>query len=157
MSGFSEIVRSIGGEPSSRVLTRDIIPAGASVASHLYLPEDGPVFHLTRLRLIGDTPAVLETSYLSLARFPGIDRFDFEDVSLSRVLADEYGAEAVHVTLRVTVARATGREASLMGIEPGDLIFLECGTRMGSDTNPIEYYRTRYSPSHFRISCKTVM
>ena len=43
---------------------------------------------------------MLETSYLSLARFPGIDRFDFEDVSLSRVLADEYGAEAVHVTLR---------------------------------------------------------
>lgn len=157
LSGFSEIVRSIGGEPSSHVLTRDIIPAGARVASHLYLPEDGPVFHLARLRLIGGTPAMLETSYLSLARFPGIDRFDFEDVSLSRVLADEYGAEAVHVTLRVTVARATEREASLMGIEPGDLIFLEFGTRMGSDTNPIEYYRTRYSPSHFRISCKTVM
>lgn len=33
LSGFSEIVRSIGGEPSSRVLTRDIIPAGASVAA----------------------------------------------------------------------------------------------------------------------------
>ena len=79
------------------MLTRDIIPAGARVASHLYLPEDGPVFHLARLRLIGDTPAMLETSYLSLARFPGIDRFDFEDVSLSRVLADEYGAEATWI------------------------------------------------------------
>lgn len=56
LSGFSEIVRSIGGEPSSHVLTRDIIPAGARVASHLYLPEDGPVFHLARLRLIGGTP-----------------------------------------------------------------------------------------------------
>lgn len=157
LSGFSQIVRSIGGEPSSRVLTREVVPAGVEIASRLYLPEDGPVLHLERLRLIDGVPAMLETSYLPLARFPGIDAFDFEEVSLSRVLDDEYGVEAVHVTLRVTVARATEREAGLLRVEPDDLIFLECGMRMGSDTNPIEYYRTRCSPGHFRISCKTVM
>lgn len=157
LSGFSRIVHTIGGNPSSRVLTCEVVPAGAEIASRLYLPEDGPVLHLERLRLIGGVPAMLETSYLPLARFPGIDAFDFEEVSLSRVLDDEYGVEAVHVTLRVTVARATEREAGLMRVQQDDLIFLECGTRTGSDTNPIEYYRTRYSPSHFRISCKTVM
>lgn len=157
LSGFSQIVRTIGGEPASRVLVCEVVPAGADIASRLYLPEDGRVLHLERLRLTDGAPAMLETSYLSLDRFPGIDSFDFGEASLSRVLDEEYGVEAVHVTLRVTVARATEREAALMEIEPNDLIFLECGTRMGSDTNPIEFYRTRYSPGHFRISCKTVM
>lgn len=114
LSGFSRIVHTIGGKPSSRVLTCEVVPAGAEIASRLYLPEDGPVLHLERLRLIGGVPAMLETSYLPLARFPGIDTFDFEEASLSRVLDNEYGVEAVHVTLRVTVARATEREAGLM-------------------------------------------
>lgn len=123
LSGFSRIVHTIGGKPSSRVLTCEAVPAGTEIASRLYLPEDGPVLHLERLRLIGGVPAMLETSYLPLARFPGIDTFDFEEASLSRVLDNEYGVEAVHVTLRVTVARATEREAGLMRVQPDDLFF----------------------------------
>ena len=115
------------------MLAYEVAPAGAETASRLYLPEDGPVLHLERLRLIGGVSAMLETSYLPLVRFPGIDAFDFEEDSLLRVLDDEYDVEAVHVTLRVTVARATEREAGLMRVESNDLIFLECGTRMGSD------------------------
>lgn len=121
------------------MLAYEVAPAGAETASRLYLPEDGPVLHLERLRLIGGVSAMLETSYLPLVRFPGIDAFDFEEDSLLCVLDDEYDVEAVHVTLRVTVARATEREAGLMRVESNDLIFLECGTRMGSDINPIEY------------------
>lgn len=157
LSGFSKIVRSIGGEPSSRVLACEVLPADPAIGSRLYLPEEGPVLHLTRVRLLDGAPAMLESSWLSLERFPGLETVDFESQSLSQVLADEYGVEVAHVTLRVTVARATDREAELMGLAPGDFIFLERGMRMGSDADPIEYYRTRYSPRHFKISCKTVV
>lgn len=157
LSGFSEIVRSIGGIPSTRVISCEVRAAGADIANKLYMPEDGLVMRLARQRMIDGKPALYETSYLSLARFPGIEERDYENRTLSEVLRDDYGTAVEHTTLRVTVARATSEEAGHLDLDSGALIFLDRGTRLGSDTSPIEYYRGRYNPEVFRIACKTYM
>lgn len=153
LSGFTEIAAKAGRTTASRILRCAVEPATGEVAGSLYLPTDDPVFTLSRLRFVDDTAVCLETTHLSAAAYPGIERVDFNDRSLYEVLAERYGVLSRHAAIKVTVARATDEEADPLCIEPGSLVFLERGTRMDADMEPIEYSRAVYVPSRFRIVC----
>lgn len=88
---FSEQMRAVGRHPSSRLVSIQVMPAGGEVAGHLRLQESEPVVEITRLRLADDEPILLETSYLSQARFPGLEHATvLESGSLYEYLATHY-------------------------------------------------------------------
>jgi GntR family transcriptional regulator len=81
-SGFSERVRAAGRRPSSRVLSFEVASAAGAVAQRLGVAPGAPVYTLVRLRYADDEPVMLETAWLPVERFPGLDGFDFTAVSL---------------------------------------------------------------------------
>lgn len=89
-SGFSERISETGQKPTSRVLSYEVIPAPANVAEYLQIPVESPVYRLTRLRLVGDVPHMIETTHLPQADFPGMEDADFSQVSLYSTLAERY-------------------------------------------------------------------
>lgn len=72
ISSFTENMRQAGIEASSRLLSARLEPATGRVAKALRLGPGGVVAVLTRLRLAGGEPLMLERSHLNYALTPGL-------------------------------------------------------------------------------------
>jgi GntR family transcriptional regulator len=95
---FSEQMRAVGRRPSSRLVSIQVIPAGCEVAGHLRLQESEPVVEITRLRLADDEPILIETSYLSRSRFPGLENAtELASGSLNGYLVTHYQVHVVEM------------------------------------------------------------
>lgn len=82
-----------GEVPSSRILSRQAVPAPEPVATQLGTEAGSPVLRLRRLRSLGGTPCLLEEIWLPLPRCAGLlegDTADWGDL-LYPLLAERCG------------------------------------------------------------------
>ncbi|MDO5684236.1 MAG: GntR family transcriptional regulator [Propionibacteriaceae bacterium] len=110
--GFTDSVRSLHEVALSRVV-ESVVEASA----------DGPQLKLVRLRGVArngtEEVASLDTSYLSLRRFPGLDAVDFEGRSLYQTLRENYGVYPRRTLVSLRTHRPSDRERTLLQ-EPAD-------------------------------------
>lgn len=78
------------GQLSSRIIDRCQCPASWEIADALRTSETEPVHRLRRLRCIDERPFLLEESYLSVSRFPGLDSRELLKGSLAATLLNIY-------------------------------------------------------------------
>ncbi|OKL42991.1 GntR family transcriptional regulator [Pseudovibrio exalbescens] len=72
LTGFIEEISAQGKTPSSRILTFELIESDALIAQKLQLEVGEQVYSIRRLRLIEDTPEILEHTYMPLSFFPDL-------------------------------------------------------------------------------------
>ena len=72
ITGFSENMRSVGLEAGSKLVSARLEPALPAVARALRLAIGMPVAVVTRLRLAGGAPLMLERAHLNYALTPGL-------------------------------------------------------------------------------------
>jgi len=94
---FTDQILAVGKKPSSRLVESGVAQPGVEASNALQLSKEEQVFFLTRVRYANDVPILLETAYLSLARFPGLVSADG--------LAGESLYDHLFRTYRVRVAR----------------------------------------------------
>lgn len=70
--GFSEKMRRLGIEPSSRLLVGERTRASPEIAEKLQLEGESYILKITRLRLGNGEPFALETSYIPEALCPSL-------------------------------------------------------------------------------------
>jgi GntR family transcriptional regulator len=85
LRSFAADLAAQGAEISTRLLAADIITPPAEVGARLGGP--GQVLQLRRLRLAGDRPLIVQTSYLPLPLADGLDPADLAQRGLYTVLA----------------------------------------------------------------------
>ena len=92
---FSSDMHAIGAVPSSRVLKHEIIDVEDSfIQEHLELPSGRTkVFHLKRVRCADDEAILIEDTYIPCFLCPGIEVYNFEQLSLYDTLKDHYNLE----------------------------------------------------------------
>src|SRR5690606_34565228 len=91
LTSFSEAMRALGLRPGAVRLESGVVPADRTVAAKLEIPLHQPVYRLRRLRSGDGQPIGLQTTYLVLARFPGLLDALAEDASLYETLRALYG------------------------------------------------------------------
>jgi GntR family transcriptional regulator len=137
---FTEQMRAIGRTPSSRQISFKVVSANAEIASYLGLQESDPVVEITRLRLADDEPILLETSYLSQARFPDLDEtVDLSHNSLYEYLYTQYQANVASMDQTLEPVLLTEAEAKYLGTQAGTPAVLSEITAFSSEGEPIEY------------------
>lgn len=72
LSGFYEEVSVQGKEPSSKLLTFELIESDFFIADKLGLEEGSEVYSIRRLRLIDGEPEILEHTYMPVSMFPDL-------------------------------------------------------------------------------------
>ena len=149
---FSSVVRAAGLEPSSRTIYAREVPADRTASSELAVEEGAPVFELQRVRLADDNPVSIETTRVSLDRYPGLDAFDFESRGLFDVLREEYGVDFVHGSEHISITRLNEREAELMGVEKGSPAFFQRSRSSTADRVPVESCRSVLLPGRYRFA-----
>ena len=126
---------------NTRVLHRDVRPAGPVAAQRLSLAEDAPVVEMELLRLVEGVPVSLEFSITPYDRVPSLLTADVSQLSLYDVMAQAHG---VVVTLGREELRPVvldRRQAQLLEVPTGSPAFhVERETLAGAE--PIEWRRS---------------
>jgi GntR family transcriptional regulator len=139
---FAEEMQRRGLDPTTRLVTSRIEPAGAAVASALEIDVDAPVVYLERLRLGNGEPLILEQVRLPAARFGGLLALDLERQSLYDLLAERYATRIVRARESVEPVLLQPREARLLGLKSRALALQIDGVAYAADASPVEVARS---------------
>lgn len=150
LAGFTAEMREAGMKPTSRVLAAEIVPARAEIATRLAVELKTPTFRLHRLRLADGLPVAVEEIWLSLSRFPGIQKLDFARFSLYQTLRERYGIRLSKAD-EILEAHAAGKqEAELLEIAPRSSLLIISRTLWSVEGEPIEVARSAYRGDRYR-------
>ena len=153
--GFTEDMVRQGEAAGSHVLEQAVVAPPHYVAAALKLSPAEATVKIVRLRLSGDTPMLLETSYIPADVAPGLELKPLVDTSLYSLLKRDYGLEPVHSHQSLEAALADEFEAQMFGIEPGAAMILLRGTTVAENERPLEYFKALYRGDRFRFDLES--
>jgi GntR family transcriptional regulator len=137
---FTEQMRAIGRKPISRLISLHVVEAVAEVANMLNLDQSEPVIEIVRVRLADDEPILLETSYLSQKRFPGLEN------ATELTFSSLYEWLEVHYQTNVTLMDQTlepvllrDEQARYLETQPGTPAMLSKVRAYTNSAEPIEF------------------
>ncbi|MDZ7671592.1 MAG: GntR family transcriptional regulator [Halanaerobiales bacterium] len=139
---FTNEMKKIGKEPSSRVIDFEIINCDKKIAEQLQLEIDEKVYKFIRLRLADNEPMMLEYTYLPYNEFPKFPEQDLEHRPLYDILTTDYNVSfsKAEEIFRATLLRKY--EASKLNcVDGGPGILLERITYNSNETI-IEYTKS---------------
>ena len=139
---FSDEMQRRGLDPTTRVVTARIEPAGESVAGSLGVAADAPVVYLERVRLGSGEPLLLEQARLPSERFPGLLAFDLERRSLYDILSERYSTRIVRAREAVEPVVLKRREAELLDLPTRSLALQIDGVAFAADGSAVEAARS---------------
>ncbi len=151
---FSDDMARRGLKPSTRLLSKQLVPVSLGTAERLQIPMGDTVAVIQRLRLADDEVISLEVSTLVHAYCPGIlNKHDYAQYSLRRTLLEDYNIRLVRATQTIQAILATKELARQMHIAPGSAILLLNRLTYSQREIPVEvlliYYRAdRYILHH---------
>jgi GntR family transcriptional regulator len=137
--GFSARMRSAGHATLNRVLSQEMETARTSVARRLHIPEGAPVMRLARLRIVNNEPLMLETSFLSLDRFPDLLQDDFAVRSLYDVVTARYNIKILELDQTLEPVLMTPYEAELLDSVAGNPAMLVEVIAYADEDDPFEF------------------
>lgn len=105
----------------------------------LQIPAGGQAVYLVRRVIIDEEPTAIYRSWFDAARVPGIEESRGLKGSLSVVLAERYGLEAVRSENAIEVVRSTREEAALLGAAHDTPLFVVTSTTYLRDGQPLEF------------------
>lgn len=156
LTGFYEDMVAQGLRPETRVLEKAVIGAPKAVASWLEVDPGSPVLRLHRLRLVRGEPFLIVVSYIPEALCPGLGRYDFETLSLYRLLEQEYGLKLARGRRFIEAIAASEQDAQLLGITRGaPLMYLRSVTYL-ADGRPVEYYEAKHRGDRSRFEVELI-
>ena len=137
---FTEQMRAIGREPSSKYIGQRVIAATDKIARALHIQESDPILEITRVRLADDVPILLETACLSTTRFPTLESHDWsQDESLYRVLSEEYNVNISAMDHTIKPVTLTETEARYLKAKAGIPALLSEVIAYTPSGEPVEY------------------
>ncbi|MBN1642138.1 MAG: GntR family transcriptional regulator [Anaerolineae bacterium] len=137
--GFSARMRQEGHATHNRVLHQESEPASPSVARRLRIPQGAPVMRLARLRIVDNEPLMIETSFLSLDRFPHLLDDDFAVRSLYDVIGARYGMQVYELEQTLEPVLMTEYEAALLHSSAGSPAMLLEVIALADPDDPFEF------------------
>jgi GntR family transcriptional regulator len=149
--GFTDNMQEMGLQPSTRVLSKQIVPANEFALEKLAIKPRSKVLKLERLRLGNDIPMMLETRYIRIDLCPDITKQDLA-ASLWKVFEDVYGLKPRRHLQTMSIVRASERASKLLGIATGSAMFLVQGVTYLGEGSAIECEESTYRSDKYEFS-----
>lgn len=124
LSSFTEEMSALGVKTGGRVLSKRVVHANAEQAAALNTTEGSELLELRRLRTGDGAPLGLQTAYLPLARFPGLDKEEFEGISMYELLQGNYGLQLVEAIETFSIGKVSAPDARLLGVKAASPAFV---------------------------------
>lgn len=138
---FTESTLRKGLHPSGKLLGFDQIFADEKLANALQINIGEKLYCLVRVRFINSEPFLLERCFLPHHNFPGLERFDLENLSLYHIWQEEYGIALGKMRQTLEPVAATEYEASILDVPVGFCLMLVERITFDNSNLPVEYAR----------------
>lgn len=150
--GFTEEMKGRGLTPSSKLLLARIEKADDETATNLGIEKDDAVFHLQRLRLADSSPMAFEDAYLPAARYPNLDKFELNNVSLYEVLEDKYGVRMSHAEEILEAIVFDSEMAGILSVKPNSPALVVHRVVFSEANVAVESVKTFYRADRYRAT-----
>ncbi|MFH1242177.1 MAG: GntR family transcriptional regulator [Pseudomonadota bacterium] len=154
--GFTQNMKEMGLIPSTKVLSKKVVPANAFARERLGLRTGTKIVRLNRLRLANDVPMMLETRYIRTDLCPGIQKQDLSS-SLWNVFENVYGCRPYRHSQNLRIARISGDSASLLGLKDDSLVFLVKGITYLQSGEAIECEESLYRSDKYDLAFEAIV
>lgn len=137
-SGITELLKKKGVNFSNEVVGTEIITDNSFFNDKLKQNKTEKVFALHRIRKIKDNPFSVEYNYLPAKLFSNAEQVNFKNVSLYDYM-DSKNHRPIYFSQYIEVLPALKKEARLLKVKKGDLLY--CITYLGfdADNKVVEY------------------
>lgn len=149
---FTDFIQQQGLHLTNRLISSGVVPASRRIAHDMKLAEGSEVFELVRLRLVDDEPVSIDTSYIPYHLFPGIEKYNYEELSLYGVMEKEYGATFDGGYEEISITYADKEEADLLLIEEGQGLFFLRGVTLNLESIPVEVIKSVLRTDRIRFA-----
>lgn len=156
ISSFSDIVRSKGMTPSTRVLNFTKTQVSDEIASILGLEPGEPAYDIKRLRLADDTPIAIEEVFIPEKYCHGLEKYDLT-ASLYNVMKNEYSYTIHFIDNTIEAVRAAKEERELLDIPATVPVLSISGVTYTTNELKLWYERSLYRSDLYVYSVRIYM
>lgn len=140
------------GSAGARVLERQVQPATARIAALLGVDDQASILRVVRLRTVRGEPVGIERANLPLSRFPGLDLLPLDDVSLYRLIEEQYGIKRSSLESSARAVLPDDDEAKKLGCGPLEPCLAVTTTVRDADGLAIETGRSTYRGDRYELT-----
>jgi len=156
LMSFTDLAGSAGAQSRTQVLSSGVVKATADQAARLKVRTGSRLLHLERLRFLDDLPVAITSSWIPLARVPGLERRDFTTDSLYRVLGDRFDLRATRADFEVESRVAGDEDARRLDIPVGAPLLVATQTTEDQHGRRFELSQMVYRADAYRFRATLV-
>jgi GntR family transcriptional regulator len=154
---FSEDMKELGFEPSSRILDQAVVEADEEAAGILCLPDsDRRINRISRVRLASKVPILIERTFIPHWLCPDLLDGGYERESLYGALMERYGIELDRAEETYEVRLLTAAEARELGCKRSLPAFAIQRLAFRKDGVPVELTRSAGRGDLLRFSAQLI-
>ncbi len=142
LQSFSEYAKTYNFNVSTQLLSFLVMECDKHLATRFKRVLGEKIFCITRLRILNDTPVLIETAYVPVELAPELEEHDFIHGSLFSVLENRYGLKLSQGSEQTNITFATVEEASFLKIDEGDPVYFIASMTENEEGMPIEYCKS---------------
>lgn len=141
---FTRQMKMTGRTPGAELISFERETADKVASRELNIAFSAPVYHCLRLRLVNQSPFLIENFYLPADVFVGMDNFDLNTRSLYEIMLTEYGVKVSRLKFTLETFPANEYEAHYLEIAKDSPVFVERRVTEDQNGRIVEYAKDTY-------------
>lgn len=122
LTSYAESMHEKGLDFDTKVISAVVGHPSIDIQERLDIDADSVVLSLVRLRSVKNIPAVLLYNWISLDRCPGLEKVNFEKISLFAAIENSIGDKIKYGIRNFSAQKLTERQAKLIHLPAQDPI-----------------------------------
>jgi GntR family transcriptional regulator len=151
MTSFTEDMQRRGMRPDSRVLSFDVVTAGAKLGQKLHLSPSAEVWAIERLRLADDETMAIEFLHVPQALAPELTQRDLEHHSFYDLLRERHGIVVANGVQTIEPTVVNAEEAEILGVPIHAPAFLFERVSTSERGEVVEFVRSVYRGDRYKL------
>jgi len=132
MLSFTDACKLMGAVPGAQVLASKIVVPGNDILEQLELPSGSQTVYISRLRLLNNSPMVIENNYFPM-KYSFLLEENLNDHSLFAILKEKKGTQIARSRRTIEITRASKEEASWLNVSRNSPLLLVHGVVYGNE------------------------
>ena len=156
LSGFVEDMHALGRKPTTRVISKEIVNADATVASQLALTKGERIVRIRRVRLVDGIPLSFDETYLPLEIGKKIITNNLKVEPIFSLLERKYDVPLIEAEYKLDAVGAETEVAAALRVKPLSPIFRIERTSYSTGSRPVDYEKLHYRGDLVRFMTRLV-
>jgi len=124
LGSFSDLAIQSGQEPSSQIVEYKVRKVDEKLSALFNSDMNSEVLELKRVLSIDGDPFIIEKSYYPVDKFPNLETYTSENVSIYKILKDHYNTDVVKADKTLDITLSNTEQSEIFGCDLNSVMYL---------------------------------